>query len=114
MKKKQIKQEIPQQVTKLMVFKDIAECSEYFYNEYGKLKVVKEKLDSKKQYKKIKKALDESFWANLKHICSIDNKVLQQEKKDLKNAECVIKDVKPVLQAPANETKLLNNTQGET
>ena len=108
---KQVKQE-PTQANKLMVFKDIADCSEYFYNEYGKLKVVREKLDSKRAYKKVRKMLENSFLANLTNICLIDNKALQQEKKDLKNAKFVTQEIKPALQAPVNETKLLNNTQG--
>lgn len=107
MKKNKQSEQEQMKAIEIMVFKDIAECTEYFYNEYGKLKTVKEKLDSKKVYKKIRKMLENNFLANLFYISSRDNKVLQKERKELKN---IVKEEhsqnKVEIIAPT-ETKLL-------
>lgn len=115
--KEQLEIERLKLIVKQLEFSNISECTDYYYNEFGKLKIVSPKLNSKKFYKKIYKILNESFLLNLSCVALAKKSTVGKIKHQLKNKSSEVarpQTTQPTTpQLPANETKLLNNTQGE-
>lgn len=118
--KEQLEIERLKSIVKQMPFDNIAECTEYYYNEFGKLKVASPKFVKKNFFKKIGKILEKSFMVTLSSIVLIDKKKMQEVKDQIANtsSQITIKPItqptQPQLASPINEPKLLNNTQGES
>ena len=116
--KEQLEIERLQSIVKQMPFDNIAECTEYYYNEYGKLKMVSPKFTKKNFHKKISKILEKSFMVSLSSIVLIDKKKMGEVKQQISNTSSqvltnpIAQSTQPQL-APVNETKLLNNVQGD-
>lgn len=72
-----------------MNFESIDECTEFFNNEYGKLKVVLSKIEDKREQKRIKKFmfkyLRNQMFSNLKFLGKKDKEKLREKFNELKN-----------------------------
>lgn len=91
-----------------MNFESIDECTEYFNNEYGKLKVVLSKIEDKREQKRIKKFmfkyLRNQMFSNLKFLGIKDKEKLKEKFKELKNKnnnQSNNQKIKPEITGPA-------------